>query len=277
MPFLGDARDGRCSWASRRVCAGPQPGATDKSLAVPRLSAKTRRNARLRDVRESPAERERHEREATDTSIVAMTLSKGAVADAVAWPGEAPQGRYLPAAVSVLVAMAAGPRAAMWTLGSWGIVPIGEAIKQLVHRPRPFPGRLDPRGGMSQGPSFPSTHVSKYVAVFGFASWVLWRRRSVLALPAVVGSAGLIALVGPGRITTGDHRPSDVVAGYVVGAAFLGVLVGLASRDRRLRARNRERRNQRAPATKTGLQVQGRAIPPSGRAFPSVQPRPRLG
>jgi membrane-associated phospholipid phosphatase len=171
----------------------------------------------------------------------AMTLSKGRVADAVAWPGEKPQGRYLPGAVSLLVGVAAGPRAAVWTLGSWGIVPIGEGIKRIVNRPRPFPGRLDPRGGMSQGPSFPSTHVSKYVAVFGFASWALWRRGSVVALPAAVTSAALIGLVGPGRVTTGDHRSSDVVAGYLLGAGYLAVLVGLASRDRHLQRRSHER------------------------------------
>ena len=164
-----------------------------------------------------------------------MTVSTGAVADVVAWPGEAPRGRYLPAAVSLFVAIAAGPRAATWALGSWGIVPIGHGIKRIVDRPRPFPGRLDPRGGMSQSPSFPSTHVSKYVAVFGFASWLLWRRRSVLAVPAAVWSAALIALIGPSRIKTGDHRSSDVIAGYVLGSAYLAVLVALAAHDRGLR------------------------------------------
>jgi len=174
-----------------------------------------------------------------------MTVSNGAVADVVAWPGEPPQGRYLPAAVSLVVAMAAGPRAAVWTLGSWGIVPIGHGLKRVVDRPRPFPGRLDPRGGMSQSPSFPSTHVSKYVAVFEFASWLLWRRRSVLAVPAAVGSVALIALIGPSRITTGDHRSGDVVAGYVLGAAYLAVLVAIASHDRGLGRTSRER--QEAP------------------------------
>ena len=136
------------------------------------------------------------------TIVVPMTVSTGAVADVVAWPGEPPQGRYLPAAVGLLVAIAAGPRAAIWTLGSWGVVPIGHGIKRAVDRPRPFPGRLDPRGGMSQSPSFPSTHVSKYVAVFGFASWLLWRHRSVLVVPAAVASVALIGLIGPSRITT---------------------------------------------------------------------------
>jgi len=155
---------------------------------------------------------------------------------AVAWPGEKPRGRFLPAVVAAAVGLAAGPRAGLWQLGAWGVSPIDTGLKRLVNRPRPMPGRLNPRGGMPQGPSFPSSHVSDYVATLGFASWILWRRRSPLAVPVAVTSVGLIGLIGPSRVRTGDHRWSDVAAGYVLGAAYLAILVRLARRDRRLRA-----------------------------------------
>jgi membrane-associated phospholipid phosphatase len=155
---------------------------------------------------------------------------------AVAWPGEKPRGRFLPAAVAAAVGLVAGPRAGLWQLGAWGVSPIDTGLKRLVNRPRPMPGRLNPRGGMPQGPSFPSSHVSDYVVTLGFASWVLRRKRSPAALPVALTSAGLIGLIGPSRVRTGDHRWSDVVAGYVLGAAYLVVLIRLARRDPELRA-----------------------------------------
>ena len=87
---------------------------------------------------------------------------------------------------------------------------------------------------MPQDPSFPSTHALEYVAVFGFASWLLHRRGSVAAAPVIGLSAGAIALVGPSRVRTGDHRWSDVAGGYALGALVLAGLVALARRDAEL-------------------------------------------
>jgi membrane-associated phospholipid phosphatase len=48
-------------------------------------------------------------------------------------------------------------------------------------------------------------------------------------------SAVLIGLIGPSRVRTGDHRWSDVLGGYALGASFLAALVWAARRDRELR------------------------------------------
>ncbi|HZC31883.1 MAG TPA: phosphatase PAP2 family protein, partial [Candidatus Bathyarchaeia archaeon] len=80
------------------------------------------------------------------------------------------------------------------------------------------------------------SHMSDYVATLGFASWILWRRRSPIAVPVAVTSVGLIGLIGPSRVRTGDHRWSDVAAGYVLGAVYLAILIRLARRDPRLRS-----------------------------------------
>jgi membrane-associated phospholipid phosphatase len=41
----------------------------------------------------------------------------------------------------------------------------------------------------------------------------------------VAGLAGLLALVGPSRIQQGHHWTTDVVASYLLGAAYLFALV----------------------------------------------------
>lgn len=66
------------------------------------------------------------------------------------------------------------------------------------------------------------------------ASWILWRRRSGMALPASALAIALVGLIGPSRVRTGDHRRSDVAAGYATGAAYLAALIILAKRDRLL-------------------------------------------
>jgi membrane-associated phospholipid phosphatase len=152
---------------------------------------------------------------------------------AVAWPGESPRGHILPPATAGIVALLAGPRNGLWQLAAWGISPLSNAIKRIVDRPRPFPGRFDPMGGLSQDPSFPSSHVSEYVVCFGFASWLLRRRGSPAAGPATATSLMLITLIGPSRVRSGDHRWSDVVGGYLLGAAYLATLIAFAKRGRR--------------------------------------------
>jgi hypothetical protein len=69
------------------------------------------------------------------------------VLDAGAWPGQNPRGRLLPGAAAVAVTIAVGPRAGLWQLATWTAIPLGDQAKRLVNRPRPFPGRLNPRGG----------------------------------------------------------------------------------------------------------------------------------
>jgi membrane-associated phospholipid phosphatase len=157
-----------------------------------------------------------------------------AILVAAAWPGESTRGWFLPAVVAGAVALVAGPRAGSWQLAAWGVSAIGEGAKRLFHRPRPLLGRFIPLGGTARGSSFPSTHVSNYTATFGFACWILWRKRSRIALPASAIALSLIGLIGPSRVLTGDHRWSDVGGGYAMGLLYLATMIGFAKRDRLL-------------------------------------------
>ena len=95
------------------------------------------------------------------------------------------------------------------------------AVKLITQRPRPAPDLVHVFRLLS-GYSFPSGHVLLFTAFLGFlfflvytltpGSWV--RTGGLLALGA------LIALVGLSRVYLGQHWPSDVLAGVLLGALW---------------------------------------------------------
>lgn len=93
-------------------------------------------------------------------------------------------------------------------------------LKYIIGRRRPYdkyPGYIDPRGGMSGGPSFPSLHTS--MAFSTATSLTLQWPKWYVAVPSYLW-AGSVAYA---RMNEGVHYPTDVIAGAVVGAgcAFL--------------------------------------------------------
>jgi undecaprenyl-diphosphatase len=91
------------------------------------------------------------------------------------------------------------------------------------------------------GYGFPSTHAVAVVAI-GTVVWYLfglrplerwggsWRARSRVALVVVT----VALLVGLGRVYTGAHYPSDVLAGWALGGVWASVCVTAAEVFRRL-------------------------------------------
>jgi undecaprenyl-diphosphatase len=145
---------------------------------------------------------------------------------AVTWPGYPPQNRVVPPLVAVIIGALCGARMAAFQLAAWGVMPIGLLIKQLVRRPRPLKAMLPTEPHRASGSSFPSTHVAMYTAFYGFTAWALSQRGGPSRL-AAIGPLTLIAVIGPSRVREGKHHASDVVAGYLLGAAWLGLLIGL--------------------------------------------------
>jgi membrane-associated phospholipid phosphatase len=98
------------------------------------------------------------------------------------------------------------------------------AVKELVHRPRPPAGiLLKPVAG----PSFPSGHATQAVAVYGMlaalaaASTTSWARKvAAWALAVVVTGA-----VAVSRLYLGAHWLTDVLGGLALGAAWLFALL----------------------------------------------------
>jgi membrane-associated phospholipid phosphatase len=98
------------------------------------------------------------------------------------------------------------------------------AVKELVHRPRPPAGiLLKPVAG----PSFPSGHATQAVAVYGMlaaltaAATPRWSRK-VAAWAAAVVVVGTVAV---SRLYLGTHWLTDVLGGLALGAAWLFALL----------------------------------------------------
>jgi membrane-associated phospholipid phosphatase len=73
---------------------------------------------------------------------------------------------------------------------------------------------------------FPSGHVATFIAVLGFAAFVAYRRLSpstARRAPVAVVTV-LTALMCFARTYSGQHWPSDVLAGLLLGGLWLSVL-----------------------------------------------------
>jgi undecaprenyl-diphosphatase len=119
-------------------------------------------------------------------------------------------------------------RAAMLALTLCGAGVLDTVLKAAMARPRPAPLHDYP---LPSSASFPSGHALYSCAWFGAVALLLQltvrTRRMRIALWCL--AVGCVALVGASRVYLGVHHPSDVLAGYGVGVAWL-TLVSLGFR-----------------------------------------------
>jgi membrane-associated phospholipid phosphatase len=105
-------------------------------------------------------------------------------------------------------------------------------ISAVVGRPRPAGAHVSTVGQLDTH-SFPSGHVVSVVGLFGFLLFLtilIWRARPAVRpwlLPIQVVCIYFLALIGFGRVAEGAHQPSDVLAGYILGALLLALAIQL--------------------------------------------------
>ncbi|HEY0734318.1 MAG TPA: phosphatase PAP2 family protein [Herpetosiphonaceae bacterium] len=75
--------------------------------------------------------------------------------------------------------------------------------------------------------AFPSGHVAQTIAVYGLLAyfWVAASTRRLERALAIMLCTLLVVIVALSRIRLGAHWPSDVVAGAILGGAWLAVLI----------------------------------------------------
>ncbi|HEY8490751.1 MAG TPA: phosphatase PAP2 family protein [Dehalococcoidia bacterium] len=157
---------------------------------------------------------------------------------AVSFPGAAELARLVnwlgaaPAAAVITVALAAGlailrryPEALL-VLATLPARALNALLKAAAGSPRPTEDLVRVTEHVD-GLGFPSGHamgaVLLYGAVFYLAGRLVPPGRARAAVRA--GAAAAVALAGLARIYTGAHWPSDVLGGYLWGAAVLWLLV----------------------------------------------------
>ena len=90
-----------------------------------------------------------------------------------------------------------------------------DLIKSAVERPRPDLALTD-----AAGHSFPSGHSATSVALYALLAYALARlARGHSRRAIVLCGAAIAASVGVSRVWLGAHYPTDVLAGWAVGAA----------------------------------------------------------
>lgn len=112
--------------------------------------------------------------------------------------------------------------------GGGGIALVIYLAKHVVSRQRPpLADALIAPGGYS----FPSGHATGAAAVGVLCAWMLTRwvtHRWVAQIAIWALTAALIALIGFSRVYLAVHFPTDVLAGWLLGAAWAGIVILLA-------------------------------------------------
>ena len=120
-------------------------------------------------------------------------------------------GKTRPAIVFTVIGMTIGLVAVLgdFTLG------------EIVNRGRPLASLDDPN------PAFPSGHVLGTTVFFGFMGFlgIYYKMKPKILFPLLAALGTIIILAGPARIHVQAHFPSDVAAGYLLGALWLMVII----------------------------------------------------
>ncbi len=91
------------------------------------------------------------------------------------------------------------------------------ALKALVGRPRPDRG---PTHDLVATGSFPSGHVVRATVTVGLLLALLAWDHPRLRTPFILVSVAFLLVVGAARVASGEHWPSDVLGGYLLGGAW---------------------------------------------------------
>jgi undecaprenyl-diphosphatase len=112
-------------------------------------------------------------------------------------------------------------------LSTWALQ---EGIKLAVARPRPsfWTGPI-----VHTSYAFPSGHAVAAATFYPFLAWVVARRWPAWKNVAYVAAFSTALFVGFGRLYLGVHWPSDVLAGWLIGAGQTFVAIRMVHRFER--------------------------------------------
>ena len=102
-------------------------------------------------------------------------------------------------------------------------------VKLIVDRPRP-PASTEIEAFITAA-SYPSGHTVRAVLMAGLiVAAIAWTRRPVaVRFVAIIVGVAFVVLVGLARIASGQHWPTDVLGGLMLGVAWLTICLVVAS------------------------------------------------
>jgi undecaprenyl-diphosphatase len=139
---------------------------------------------------------------------------------AVTWLGSPVAACLIVAALTAAFWLRDGMRLAWIPAAAAAVVFASAGLKELFG-----PSPLESQTAFTPTGTLPSTHTAFAASVLGLAVWLALRERRVVAAAAL---AGVVVFIGPLRVLEGAHWPSDVVAGYALGFAWLLAVLALA-------------------------------------------------
>jgi len=151
----------------------------------------------------------------------------GVLLGGISWIGFPPQFPIFCTLVVVGLSIARHWREALTVAAtSAGAASLWFSSTRLIDRPRPDPALVRVAGELHGG-SFPSGHVLTNVAIFGVLTFLVYVRfrPSVLRTLTMLLLGLPIVVVGVARLYAGQHWPSDVLGGYLLGGIWLAVVI----------------------------------------------------
>ncbi|MBK0381794.1 phosphatase PAP2 family protein [Pedobacter sp. SD-b] len=146
---------------------------------------------------------------------------------AISWFGLTYQSVISVVLSAAILYIAKKRKTAYFCLATLLVALITYLIKVLVNRPRP--GKDLVRVIIEvQHQSFPSGHVSFYIAFFGFIAFILYHHKwlnHTLRSIIICFCMFLILTIPISRIYLGAHWFSDVLGGFLLGTAYLWILI----------------------------------------------------
>lgn len=180
----------------------------------------------VRDGVPFPGERAAHTWSVVHRPCLALTVARGVTASGTGvWP-------YAMAVAAGLI-VGRGTRQRMYAvLGAAAFLGVGQAVRyglmEAIGRARPPVGDW---AGHASGFAFPSGHATTSAMAAGLLAWaVVVRRRSAVARACCAVLLCWAAAVGGTRVYLGMHWPSDVLAGWLLAAAWIGLGATLYAR-----------------------------------------------
>ena len=113
-----------------------------------------------------------------------------------------------------------------WAVAQGGAVVLVKVIKAMVERTRPS---VADATFYAHGWSFPSGHVVRTFAFCAMAAYLVFRLTRSWPATLVAAAAGVVCslIMAFSRVYLGAHFVSDVVAGIIVGTAWVAVCIAV--------------------------------------------------